>query len=149
MTESTELKPGDTIKLLIGGKTLILEPIPYGRMKKLMKYIFSAMDEMSGLQDGKAAFTQLPAIVERYIPQIVPLIFSEKKYPFINQAWIDDNITYIHMKEIFEKGIIINGLKDFLGQMGKPTLVVPTKAAMDLAGGTGTPGPLPPVATAP
>ena len=128
MNEPTELKikPGDAINKIIGDQTLTLEPIPYGRLKKLMKVIFGAMDQFSNLSN-KDIFQKFPAVFEKNIPEIVPLMFNEKKHPFLNQSWVDDNLSLIDMRDIVEKMIIINGMTDFLGKMGTQSPEVPKR----------------------
>jgi len=132
MTESNDLKPGAIAKMNIGNETLILEPIPYGRLKKLMSVIFAAMDKFAKM-DSKNVFLALPSVFEENLPIIIPLIFDERKHQFLNQQWVDDNLTLVHMREIVDKTIQINGLRDFLGQMGaakNPTpreVIVPEK----------------------
>ena len=137
MTEANALKPGDTVEKVIGGQTLIMKPIPYGRLKDLMKVIFGAMDQFTSMSN-KNIFLQFPKIFEDNLPKIMPLMFSDKEHPFLNQAWVDENLSLVDMREIIEKMIIINGLQSFLDKMGSPEVVVPTSASVNL--GTIKPG---------
>jgi hypothetical protein len=118
--KSTELKlkPGMTIEKVIGDKTLFLKPIPYGRLKDLVKVIFKAMDQFVNMSN-KDIFIQFPKVFEENLPKIMPLMFSSKEHPFLNSDWIDENMSLVDMRDIIEKMIIINGLEDFLGQKGK------------------------------
>ena len=117
MTESTELKPGNVAAYKIGDKTLMLRPIPYGRLKELLKIVFSAMDKFANM-NNKDIFLKFPQIFEENLPKIMPLMFSEKEQPFMNAEWVDENMSLWDMRTIVERMVIINGLSDFLGKMG-------------------------------
>ena len=117
MTEANALKPGDRYEKIVNGQTLILKPIPYGRLKELMKIVFGAMDQFSTMST-KNVFLQFPKVFEENMPKIMPLMFAEKEHSFLNAQWVDDNLSLLDMREIVEKMIVINGLTDFLGKMG-------------------------------
>jgi len=120
LTKPTEqkLKPGMSIEKEIGGETLKLKPIPYGRLKELLKVVFTAIDQFSHM-DNQSIFLQFPIIFEENLPKIMPLMFSKKEHPFLTPEWVDDNMSIVDMREIVEKMIVINGLQDFLGQKGQ------------------------------
>lgn len=117
MTESKDLKKGDTVRYKVGVETLVIEPIPYGRLTKIMKIVFGAIDRI-GTMDNKEIIMKLPEIFEENLGPLISLIFDPRKHSFLNQAWVHDNLTLIHMEEIVERTILVNGLKDFLGRMG-------------------------------
>lgn len=118
MNESKELKPGGTKKMQVGDQYLILKPIPYGRLKQIMKIVFNAMDKFTKLSN-KDIFLKFPEVFEENLPKLVPLMFTEQEHPFLNSAWVDENLSIWHMRTIVEDMIVINGLQDFLGKMGE------------------------------
>lgn len=110
------LKPGDTHEITIGNQKLYVVPIPWGRLKKLLAEIVSAMEQFSSLD------TQTPAkvaqavsgIVDEGYARLLPLIFPKDIYPFISPEWVENNVTLPIAKEVFLSTIKVNGLEDFL-----------------------------------
>jgi hypothetical protein len=118
MEESKDLKAGDTAKYKVGDETLIIEPMPFGRLKKVLNIVINAVGKLGKLE-GMDATAYIPQLLEENIAPLMQLVFDKKKHPFINDEWVDDNITFYNMREIAEKVIMVNGLKDFLARMGK------------------------------
>ena len=118
MNEKKELKAGDDVVYSINNNDITMRPIPFGRIKKIMKIVFKAIDEIG--EDGQtnsAFLRKLPELIEKNMDQLLPLIFDTNVYKFINQEWIDDNITIPLSVKIFEDAIKINGLSDFFSKM--------------------------------
>lgn len=132
MTEANALKAGDKVDKIVNGQTLKLKPIPYGRLKELMRIIFAAMDQFTKL-NNKDIFLQFPKVLEENLPKIMPLMFDRIEHPWLNEKWIDDNLSLVDMKEIVEKMIVINGLTDFLGKMGGAKASPAPKTKVELA----------------
>ena len=122
MNEKKELKAGDDVTYSINGNDIIMRPIPFGRIKKIMKIVFNAIDEFG--EDGQtnsAFLRKLPELIEKNIDQLLTLIFDTNVYKFINKEWIDDNITIPLSVNIFDDAIKINGLSDFFSKMTRKT----------------------------
>jgi len=117
----SELKAGGTAEFTVAGQTLVLEPIPYGQLKKILRLVLDVSKEAA---EGKLTF--IPDALDKYFPEIIPLLFIKNKYPFINAVWIDDNMTVPTLRGIMESAIIINGLQDFFGKAFGGTLKVDT-----------------------
>jgi len=110
---SEVLKPGDTKTFTVGGKDLVVEPVSYGNLKKIIKIISRAAESASGDNVLKIA-----DLFGTYVDEFVPLLFSKSKHPWLDTAWVDDNLTVPIMKEIVEAAIAVNGVKDFLAKRG-------------------------------
>ncbi len=110
-------KPGVKIDYVIGGETLIIEPRPYGRLSALADLILGSMANI-GKMESKEIMVSLPKILNDKLPEIMALLFDERKHGFLsNTSWIEDNLTFYDMKEIFYIFIKVNGLEDFLGKL--------------------------------
>lgn len=110
-------KPGDVVTFEIDGQKLIVEPIPFGNLKKLLKL----MNEMS--EKGKAGDTQvlsIPSLLENYADPVIPLLFKAAKHPFLTKEWIDEHLTVPILKDILQAASAVNGFPDFLGNRGAP-----------------------------
>ena len=118
MTESKDLKQGDTVEFIVDGKTLILEPIPYGRLKAVLKSVMASMGEIAKGKDIPDAGLLVPELLMDKTAQIFPLLFDAKKHPYMTAEWVDENLTVPLAKDVFSKAVVINDLKDFFGKMG-------------------------------
>lgn len=132
---AVELKPGNSKLYLIGDQKLVLTPVPWGQVKKLIRIIMGCVQEISKSAKNDAdIFAMIPDFVDNNIDQILPLLFDLKKHEFLNPQWIENNLSLLDVKTIIEDAIIINGLKDFFAQAEllknlrkqKPALEVPT-----------------------
>jgi hypothetical protein len=117
MSQTDQLKAGQTVEINIGGKVLVIEPIPYGRLKKLFKLVMSAV-ELIGGTDPKNVMAAIPDLFEDNLSEFCELAFDKKKHEFLTKVWIEDNVTLLHIREIAESLIAVNGIKDFLGRAG-------------------------------
>ncbi len=132
-----ELKAGDSTSFQIGEWKLEVEPMPFGKLKKLVKIVASAAKKLApgALKDD--LLSVVPALVEEYIADCIPLLFDDKKHPFLNEQWIDDHMTVPKLKEILIAAVTVNGLGDFfLKTVRRPA---PTTVAEDSSGTTETP----------
>lgn len=123
---SEALKPGDTKVFKVGDKELVVEPVKYGSLKKIIKIISKAAESASG-----DSVIKIADLFGTYVDEFVPLLFSKAKHPWLDNAWVDDNLTVPLMKEIVEAAIAVNGVKDFLakgGQMPEARTTSPTPA---------------------
>jgi hypothetical protein len=125
MVESTELKKpapkvGDTCEFIVGDKTLVLEPIPYGRLKKVLKFVMEAIAEIAKGKDmaKEEAGRVIPELLMEHAAKILPMLFDPKKHPYMNEAWLEDNMTIPLVKNILRDAVVINDLSDFFGKMG-------------------------------
>ena len=117
MSESNDLKAGDRCEYKVGDKTLIIEPIPYGRLSKLVKIVLGSVDNI-GKMETKDVMYKLPEIFDQHLGELISLIFDKKKHPFLNKEWVNDNMSLVDMRVIIEKGVKVNGIDDFLEKTG-------------------------------
>jgi len=117
MSQLDQLRAGQTVKMEVGGETLVLEPIPYGRLKKLFKIVFEVIGKISTMEQ-KSVMISLPDIFEENLDEFCELAFDPKKHEFLTKEWVGDNLTLIHLREIAETLMAVNGIKDFLGRAG-------------------------------
>jgi len=104
----SELKAGDSIDFKVGDKTLTIEPVPYGNIKKIMRIAFDASKEIvSGQLSG------IPELVDRNLSKIMPLMFTKDRYPFLTIDWIEETMTVPTLRKMMEAAIVVNGLQDF------------------------------------
>jgi hypothetical protein len=127
----SELKAGDTAEFKVGDKALTVEAMPMGRVKKVFKLI---MEVSAGAAKGEAGF--IPQVMDEYLYKLLPLLFDPKKYPFLVQEWVEENMTIPQLREIFKAAVTINGLEDFFGKAFGGTLTTKTDTPP-------TPGPTP------
>ncbi len=123
------LKAGDTKEFTVGEHKLVVEPLPLGSLKKIIKIVaeVGAKFDKKTLTDD--LLTVVPGMVEGYIDTIIPLLFVKDKHPFMTKEWVDDNLTIPLMKEMFVAAIAVNGLGDFFLRTVKvPAPTVPEKA---------------------
>ena len=118
MSEENEAKLGGRVSYKVDDKTLILEPIPFKRLSKLLTSVVGLIKEFSSKQEmsNEDYLERLPGLVEDHGMKILPLLFSPKKHAFINKEWIEENMTLPVVVDIFKQTIVINGLQDFLGK---------------------------------
>lgn len=112
-----EIKAGDAIEFKIGDKTLTVEAVPYGNVKKIFKLVFEAIQDM-GVETNEAALMKVPRIMEEKVTTILPLLFRKDRYDFLTTEWIDDNLTINDIRAIVETAVKVNGLEDFFAKMG-------------------------------
>ena len=110
----SELKAGGTHTFTVGDYQLVVEPIPYGNMKKIIRIIMDVVEKTN--KAGDNTVLSIPVLFETYLDQFVPLLFKPSKHPFLNKEWIDNNLTIPDMREIVEAAIAVNGLGDFFGK---------------------------------
>lgn len=107
------LKAGDTKEFKFGTDILIVEPIPLGVLKKIIKIIADAGATFDKKTINDDFLNVVPKLVESYIDTLIPLLFVKAKHPFLTTEWIDDNLTVPTMKDILMAAIAVNGLGDF------------------------------------
>ncbi len=108
----SELKAGDSLDFTVGDKTLTIGPVPYGNLKKLLKMMLAFSGEAK-LTDVK----NITDILDKYVAQILPLMFPTGRYDFISEQWIEDTMTVPTMRKMLESFIVANGLQDFFEQL--------------------------------
>lgn len=110
----SELKAGDSLDFKIGDKTLTVGPVPYGQIKKILRIAFTIGGDIKGAQAGsKDVLSVLPVMMEKYISELIPLLFRPGGYSFLTPAWIDENMSVPQMRMIVETAMKVNGLEDF------------------------------------
>jgi hypothetical protein len=119
-----EVKAGDAVDFKIGDKTLTVEAVPYGNVKKVFKIVFDAIEEITASGETPSAM-RVPKIIEERINVFLPLLFRTGKYPFLNPTWIDENMTINDIRSIIETAIKVNGLDDFFAKMGNQKPAAP------------------------
>lgn len=115
-----ELKSGDIAVYDIGDEKLRLSPMPWGKLKKVLK-LFS--DSWSGfdqkmIEDTPQFMRWIMSMIEARMDDMFPLLIDEKLNPFFNKTWVEENITLQHIQQIIIDAITINGVKDFLALKG-------------------------------
>ena len=122
------IKAGDIVIINVRGRELTIEPIPYGNIKKLMKIASNVITEISST-DGKGVMMKLPDLLSEHMATFVPLLFRKGTHDFINEEWIDDNLSLADMRKIVEAAIKVNGLEDFFGRMRGSKAALPDPVA--------------------
>jgi hypothetical protein len=119
--DSKPPRAGDTVKMEINGFVLILTPMPYGKLKHVMKMFFSNLEKITKVDGANA----IPFIIEMFddnLDELIDLAFNKEKNPFLTREWYENNITLPHMKQIVETLVTINDVnKSFFGQRGTVT----------------------------
>lgn len=121
MSESKELKAGDTVTYEIGGQKLILTPMPWGRLKKAFR-LFSeswANIDKNDINDPAKFMKWVGITLEARMEDMFPLFFDIKQNEFFNTEWVEENITLSQIQKIIVDAIKINGVSDFLASQGK------------------------------
>ncbi len=131
------LKAGDTKEFPVGVNKLIVEPLPLGSLKKIIKIISEAGSKFDKKTLADDMLTVVPTLVESYIDKLIPLLFVKSKHEFLTPEWVDDNLTIPVMKEIFIAAIAVNGLGDFFLKTVK--VPAPKTVAPDSSGTNQTP----------
>jgi hypothetical protein len=111
-----ELKAGDSLDFIVSDKTLTVEPLPYGNLKKILRIAFGIAKDISA-----GELTTVPDLMDKYMAQVLPLLFRGEKYNFVTTGWIDDNLTVPVIRRIVEAAVVVNGLKDFFDKAGLST----------------------------
>ncbi len=121
----SELKAGESIDFTVGDKTLTIEAVPYGNIKRIIRLAFSASKDISS---GQLTTATIPDMVDKSLFEILPLLFTNGKYSFLTPEWIEDNLTVPKIRKMMEAAIVVNGLEDFFGKtMGmKPATASPS-----------------------
>jgi len=129
-----ELKSGDTAVYEIGGEKLRLSPMPWGKLKKVLKLFsdsWSGFDQKT-IEDQPKFMRWMMEMIEARMDDMFPLLIDEKANPFFNKEWVEENITLQHIQQIVTDAITVNGVKDFLAlKGGKKPLPVMTEAKVE------------------
>jgi hypothetical protein len=128
-------KVGETREFKVGDKVLIVEPIPYGNLKKIIKLVAEASVKLDPKQFKDDYMMVVPVLIQDYVDQIVPLLFRRTAHEFMTQDWVDENLTVPTLKSILIDALYVNGLSDFFLK----TVKVPAPAAVASPSGTETP----------
>jgi len=107
----SDLKAGDSLDFKIGDKTLTIEPVPYGQVKKAMRIMFQASKDITA-----GALMSIPELVDKYMNQVMPLMFKAGRFPFLTQDWLENEVTVPVLRKMLEAAIVVNGLEDFFGK---------------------------------
>lgn len=107
----SELKAGDSLDFTVGDKTLTVEAVPYGQIKKIMKMMFQSAQAVKA-----GEVSTINELIDRNLATIFPLVFIDGRYPFITAEWIENNMTFPVIKKILEAAVVVNGLEDFFGK---------------------------------
>lgn len=116
------LKSGDALDFTIGDKTLTIEPVPYGNIKKILRIAFAASKEIAAGQ-----LSGVPELIDKNLYATFPLLFAKGKYNFITPEWMEETMTVPTLRKMMEAAIVVNGLQDFFdkGVTKKPVAVPP------------------------
>jgi len=126
-----ELKPGDAKTFEIDGQKVIVEPLPFGALKQLLKIVMEVVEKDKA---GDAEILSIPFLLNKYADQVIPLLFRKDKHPWLTTAWVDDHMTVPMLREIIETVAVVNGLSHFFGKTATP----PAPAAVATTSGTPT-----------
>jgi hypothetical protein len=129
----SELKSGESIDFQIGDKTLTIEPVPYGNIKKIIRLAFAVSKDIES-----GGLKSVPEMIDKNLYEILPLLFAKDRYPFLTPEWIENTMSVPQIRKIIEAAIVSNGLKDFFDKgmgtvtgTGKPVPTLPTPPAKD------------------
>jgi hypothetical protein len=111
--KASDLKPGDSRTHEVDGQALVVEPIPYGNLKKLVRIIMEAQTKVDAERKKEGWQATVPVLVEQYADQVIPLLFPAKKHPFLTTEWLEDNLTIPLFIKILIDAAMVNGLGDF------------------------------------
>jgi hypothetical protein len=112
----TELKSGDSLDFTVSDKTLTIEPVPYGNIKKVIRIAFDVSKEITA---GK--LSSIPEAIDKNLTTVLPLMFKKDRYPFLTAEWVEDNMTVPVLRKMLEAAVVVNGLQDFFDKAaGKP-----------------------------
>lgn len=126
----SELKAGDTKTFEVGGEKLIVGPIPFGRLKIIIRLVADVSSKFEKKEVQDDLFAIVPKLVEEYVDEFIPTLFDKKTHPFLTKEWIENNLTIPLVKEIIVTAITVNALGDFFAKTVKvpATLTVEQKA---------------------
>ena len=115
-----ELKSGDTAVYEIGDQKLRLSPMPWGRLKKVLKLFSESMATFDNamVSDTPRMAKWIMSLIESRMDDMFPLLIDEKLNPFFNKEWVEETVTLQHIQQIVTDAITINGVKDFLALKG-------------------------------
>lgn len=111
----SELKAGESRKFEVGGKQLVIEAVPYGNIKKILKVVAEVAGAFKSSDD---ALTQISGSIEKHLPDFLPLLFRKGTVDYMTSEWIDENLTLAQLREIIQAAVAVNGLQDFFGKQG-------------------------------
>lgn len=120
MPATADLKAGQTAEFPLGDKTLVVEPIPFGRLKKIIRIIAEVSGKVDKKKLSEDFLSVVPPLLDGYIDEFIPLLFSSSKHPFVTKEWIEDNLTIPVTRQIIVAAIQVNGLGDFFGKTARP-----------------------------
>ena len=129
---SNEVKAGAAIDFQIGDKTITVEPVPFGNVKKLFRIVGETIGDMTK-ENGEAVFLKVPRIMEEKVGIILPLLFRDGRYDFLTQDWIDEHLTVIDIRSIIETAIKVNGFDDFFAKQGSRFPAPPQAVAAEIS----------------
>lgn len=103
----------------IGGRTVLLRPLPLKKFKEAMKVVFSVMDAFAKSATIPPAefMKQLPEMILGNFDALVPFIIDRGVNDFATPEWIEDNMTVPDMEAILAAAYVINGVDDFLARL--------------------------------
>jgi hypothetical protein len=116
-----DIRQGGSAEFQIADKVISVEAMTLGKLKNVFLLI---MEVSKGAQSGDVMF--IPQIMDNYLFKVIPLLIDTKKFAFMTQEWVEENMTMPQLREIFNAAVEINGLKDFFGKAFGGTLT--TKA---------------------
>lgn len=109
----SELKSGDKKTFEVGDQKLIVEPIPYGRLKRLIRLVAEVTKHFDSKEVKDNLLVIVPKIVDEYVDDFIPDLFNPKTHTFLTKEWIEENMTIPVTKEIVIAAMTVNGLADF------------------------------------
>lgn len=124
------LKSGDDVTYSIGGKNLILSPMPWGKLKKVFALVSDSASAISGdLTNDPSRFMKwVSDLLINQADDFLIMLFDKQKNEFLDKDWIDQNITLMQIQQIISDAIIVNGVTDFLAKRGG---IVTAKASVN------------------
>jgi hypothetical protein len=120
-------KAGEAVTFTVGGNDIIVEAIPFGKLKKVIKIIADVSKKFDPKTVQEDILTLVPTVVEEYVDDLVPLLFDGAKHPFLTKDWINENLTIPKTKEIIVASIAVNGLGDFFVKTAKAPAPKPSE----------------------
>ena len=116
------VRKAESVTYKIGGKEIELVPLPYGRLRKVLRVVMRMIDDLSKMDTSN--LQALPDVLEgatdAHLQELLPLVFDPAKYDWLTREWIDDNLTLPLINHIRKDFMELNGLDDFFGKKGQP-----------------------------
>ncbi|MBI4396328.1 MAG: hypothetical protein HY548_04475 [Elusimicrobia bacterium] len=127
MEEVKQAFSAEPIRYHVGGKELVLEPMPFKRFKKALAVVMGGLQDLEGFStaSGLDAVRRLPDILVGKVNELMPILFAGEQHTFITPDWVEENLSLPLAQRILVDAVRINGVTDFLGVLRGGRLQAP------------------------